>query len=96
MLHDIPLTLRQINNKFGEDCLQLLTLEGDDFTQIKGLTDIANNILKVYPDIELVISSNGHDFGTYYGLEILNSSFEKHHDMESESFRIAEELGYDI
>lgn len=98
MLHDIPMTLSQIRNtklKPGQDCYQLLTIEGDDFTQIKGLTQIANKIMEKYPKMDLFISSNSHDFGTYYGLEVEDSWLECS-DIEDESIMIAEDFGYDI
>ena len=102
MLYDMPQTLSQIRNKLDStsdkscaDTYQLLTIEGDDFTQIRGLTEIAEKILVKYPKMNLYISSNAHDFGTYYGLEIcelwLGIS-----DIEDDALLIAEELGYEI
>jgi len=97
MLHDMPMTLSQIRNKMGsdKDCYQLLTIEGDDFTQIKGITEIAKKVLVKYPKMDLYISSNAHDFGTYYGLEVEDSWLECS-EIEDEAITIALELGYDI
>jgi hypothetical protein len=95
MLNDYPMTLGQIHQKIDEDTIQLLTIEGDDFTQIKGLTQIANKIFEKFPEMDLYISSNAHDFGTYYGLEVPDSQFAKWSDIEDESLIIAEELGYE-
>ena len=96
MLNNTPKTLQQIRQLAGEDCYQLLTIEGDDFTQIKGITRIAEKLSEKYPDARFFISSNPHDFGTYYGLEILDSDMSKYSDVEDESLLVAEELGYDI
>ena len=97
MLHDMPMTQNQIRTKLGKDkdCYQLLTLEGDDFTQIKGITHIANTMIEKVPELDLFISSNAHDFGTYYGLEIDDSQLEKY-NAEELSLIVVEELGYDI
>lgn len=95
MLYDYPLTLGQINNKLGEDCYQLLTIDGNDFEQLKGLTKISNKLMETY-DIDFYISSNPHDFGTYYGLEVSDTNLRKYPDLEEFSIIIAEELGYDI
>lgn len=96
MLYDMPMTQYQIENKLGENCFQLLTIEGDDFTQLRGLSKIGEKINHQFPEIDLYISSNEHDFGTYYGLEVADSALEKYDDLEMDSLRIAEELGYDI
>ena len=98
MLYDMPMTQRQIRDtklKIGQDCYQLLSIEGDDFEQIKGLTKIAEKLIEKYPKMDLYISSNAHDFGTYYGLEV-EDSWLSASDIEDESLIIAEELGYDI
>lgn len=96
MFDTYPKTLSQIRAASGEDCFQLLTIDGDDFSQIKGLTEIGNKIKEKYPDMRLYISSNPHDFGTYYGLEVNDSDFEIWPDIECESLAIADQLGYDI
>lgn len=97
MIYDIPMTLSQIENKLGrgKDCYQLLTIEGDDFSQIKGLVQIAKKILEKYPQMDMYISSNDHDFGTYYGLEV-DDQYLNDTDIEDVSISIAEELGYDV
>ena len=95
MLYDYPVTQGQIRNKLGEGCFQLLTIEGNDFEQLSGLTEIANALMKDY-NIDFYISSNPHDFGTYYGLEISDSNLEKYPDLEMDSIRVAEDLGYGI
>lgn len=96
MYDNRPKTIRQINAHYKEDCFQLLTLEGDHFSQIKGINTIAKKLEEKFPNIKLCLSSNDHDFGTYYGLEILDSSFKEYPQIENDSFVIAEELGYDI
>jgi len=96
MYDNYPKSLSMIRNSIGEDCFQLLTIEGDDFNQIKGIGIIAEAVLKKFPNAKLYISSNAHDFGTYYGLEVADSSFEENPEIENDSLVIAEELGYDI
>ena len=48
MFDQIPKSLRQLNIKNKADVFQLCTTEGDDFTQIKNLTLIAEEILKKF------------------------------------------------
>lgn len=96
MFDTYPKTLSQIVVGAGEDCFQLLTIEGDDFSQIKGITEIGNKVLEKFPEARLFISSNPHDFGTYYGLEVIDSDMEKYPDIENDSLVIAEQLGYEI
>jgi len=95
MFDSYPKTIQSIENKLGCDCYQLLTLEGDDFSQIKGLTEIGNTLLKEFPKVSLFISSNAHDFGTYYGLEVSEKDLETT-DIEDRSIVVAEELGFEI
>ncbi len=95
MKYYMPMTKNQILGKFKEDTYQLLTIEGDDFTQLKGLFKIGDKILESF-DVTLIVSSNQHDFSTYYGLEILDSDFNKFPEIEQESITIAEEQGYDV
>ncbi len=96
MYDNYPKTQSQIRSKIGEDCFQLLTVEGDDFLQIKGIGTIATKVLDKFPEAELFISSNAHDFGTYYGLEVSDSSFAKFPEIENDALVIADDLGYDI
>ncbi len=95
MFNDNPLRLSQIRKILKHDCYQLCTVEGDDFTQLKNLGKIAKEILKEHPDVRLFISSNDHDFGTYYGLEISDEDFELY-DIEDEIYTISEKLKIDI
>jgi len=90
-----PRTMQSIENKLGCGCYQLLTIEGDNFSQIKGLTQIGNELLKEFTNVSLFISSNAHDFGTYYGLEVSEKDLEIY-DIEDRSIVVAEELGFEI
>ena len=95
MFDQMPKSLRQINVKNKADVFQLCTTEGDDFTQIKNLSIIAEELLKVF-NVKLYISDNPHDFGNYYGLEVCEKDFEKYPEIEMRTIEIADKLGIGV
>lgn len=95
MFDQIPKSLRQLNIKNKADVFQLCTTEGDDFTQIKNLSLIAEEILKKF-NVKLYISDNPHEFGSYYGLEICEKDLEKYPEIEMKAIHIADKLGIGV
>lgn len=96
MLNQNVTSLSIIRDRVPNDVFQLITIEGDYNDQVLGLIEIGKRILKNFPDVNLHISSNPHDVGTYAGLEIEEDSLMKYPHIENNVFGIAESLGYEF
>ena len=96
MFNKNPKLLSNIMNEVTPfDTFQLISIEGDEEEQINGLIKIGEKILEDY-DVRLWISRNPHDYGDYFGLEILDENLSRNPRIESKVFEIAEKLGFEF
>ncbi len=87
-----PKSLESIRREVDPfDTFQLISIDGDEEEQINGLIQIGDELLKDY-DIRLWISRNHHDYGDYFGLEILDENLSRNPTIETKVFDIAERL----
>lgn len=96
MFNKEPKLLNSIRREVDPfDTFQLITIDGNEEEQIEGLIQIGDEILKEY-DVRLWISRNPHDYGDYFGLEILDENLSRNPTIESKVFGIAEKFGFEF